>query len=81
MKTDNTAYRAAASVALATGLILLIPLIAMQFTDQVAWSLSDFLIAGALLLSTGLTFVLAARKWLKYRAAIGIALAAALLWL
>lgn len=43
-------------------LILLIPLIAMQFTDEVNWTLSDFVVAGALLLSTGLLCELAIRK-------------------
>ena len=66
-------------IALATGLILLIPLIAMQFTNEVNWTLSDFVIAGALLFGTGLMFVLAARKTSKYRALIGFALVAALL--
>ncbi|WP_299217610.1 hypothetical protein [uncultured Dokdonia sp.] len=37
-----------------TGIILLIPLIAMQFTNQVTWNVMDFIIAGVLLLSTGL---------------------------
>lgn len=64
---------------LATGLILLIPLIAMQFTSEMNWGLFDFVFAGALLFGTGLVFVLAARKLSKYRTVIGIALAAALL--
>ena len=68
-------------IALATGLILLIPLIAMQFSDEVVWTLLDFATAGALLFGAGLMFVLAARKVDKrYRVAIGIALAAALLY-
>ncbi len=68
-------------IALATGLILLIPLVAMQFSDEVVWTLFDFATAGALLSGTGLMFVLAARKVDKrYRVAIGIALAAALLY-
>lgn len=36
------------------GIILLIPMIAMQFTDEVKWTISDFIIAGILLLGTGL---------------------------
>lgn len=42
--------------------LLLIPLIAMQFTDEVKWSLSDFVIAGILLFGTGLTCELVLRK-------------------
>ena len=34
--------------------ILLIPLIAMQFTNEVKWNLIDFMAAGTLLLSAGL---------------------------
>ncbi|MTI21908.1 hypothetical protein E1176_12820 [Fulvivirga sp. RKSG066] len=34
--------------------ILLIPFVAMQFTTEVNWSIADFVIAGALLFSTGL---------------------------
>ena len=36
------------------GLLLTIPLIAMQLTDEVEWSLFDFIIMGTLLLITGL---------------------------
>jgi hypothetical protein len=69
-------------IALATALILAVPLAAMQFTDEVVWTLGDFVVAGALLFGTGLMFVLAARQTGKkvYRVAIGIALAALLLW-
>ena len=42
--------------------VLLIPFIAMQFTDEVLWSLFDFIIAGLLLLTTGLLFELIMRK-------------------
>ena len=36
------------------GLLLLIPLIAMQLTNEVNWSLFDFIIMGAMLTITGL---------------------------
>ncbi|MBX2946858.1 MAG: hypothetical protein KF725_13570 [Cyclobacteriaceae bacterium] len=45
-------------VALITALILMVPLVAMQFTNEVNWSFSDFLIMGILLFSTGLGYVL-----------------------
>lgn len=42
--------------------LLLIPLIAMQFTTEVNWSLFDFLIMGMLVLGTGLLGELVMRK-------------------
>jgi len=42
--------------------VLLIPLIAMQFTAEVNWTLSDFVIAGGLLLGTAFFCELAWRK-------------------
>ncbi len=44
-------------VVLITALLLLIPFVAMQFTNQVNWNLFDFLIAGALLFGTGISFL------------------------
>ena len=75
------AYRSARGVALVTAFILLVPLLAMQFTDEVAWGVFDFAVAGALLGGTGLIHQLAASKAgnIAYRAAVGVALAAALL--
>lgn len=43
-------------------LILCIPLIAMQFTNEVNWTLSDFVAAGVLLLSTGVAIELVIRN-------------------
>ena len=42
--------------------ILSIPLVAMQFTSEVNWKASDFIIMGILLLGTGLIFELVLRK-------------------
>ena len=71
-------------IVLAAAFILLLPLLAMQITDEVVWDLADFAFAGALLVGTGLTYELAVRKMdnLAYRAAVGVALAAAfiLVW-
>ena len=38
------------------GLTLLTPLISMQFTNEVNWNILDFIVAGILLLGTGLAF-------------------------
>ena len=43
-------------------LLLLIPLIAMQFTAEVNWNTADFFVAGVLLLGTGLLGDLIWRK-------------------
>lgn len=42
--------------------ILLIPLITMQFTTEVNWEISDFLIAGSLLFVFGILIELIIRK-------------------
>ena len=62
-------------------LLLLIPLIAMQFTNEVNWTLSDFVGMGGLLLGTGLLCELVMRKVKKieYRIVICAALLVALL--
>lgn len=64
----------------AAGLIAL-PLIAMRFTDEVAWTASDFGFAAVLLGGVGLGFELAVRKThnTTYRAAAAIALLTGLL--
>jgi ABC-type cobalamin transport system permease subunit len=68
-------------IVLPAALILLVPLLAMRFTDEVNWDLTDFAVVGALLIGTGLMYELASRKvsTFKYRAAVGVALVAALL--
>lgn len=44
-----------------SGLILLIPLVAMQFTPEVNWQAGDFLAAALLLVAGGMSCVVAAR--------------------
>lgn len=50
------------TILLAVPLLLLIPLIAMQFSPEVNWSLLDFLVMGVLLLGVGLMLELVLRK-------------------
>jgi hypothetical protein len=80
-KVPQTVTKHLIVIVLVTALILLVPLLAMQFTDEVAWDLFDFAAAGALLLGTGVMYEIAARKVSnnRYRTAIGVALAVALL--
>lgn len=49
-------------VMLGTAAILLVPFIAMQFTSEVNWTMSDFVIAGVLLAAMGLAYVLTTIK-------------------
>lgn len=49
-------------ILITVGILLLIPFIAMQFTNEVAWSLFDFVVAAILLLGTGLLCELVLRK-------------------
>lgn len=68
-------------VALATGLLLLIPLVAMQYTAEVNWTFSDFVFAAVVLFGAGSTFVLIARMGSNgtYRLAAGVGVVAGLL--
>jgi len=68
--------RKMAIVAACTAGILLIPLIAMQFTDEVQWDLADFVIMGLMLAGAGGMYVLISNLSDKkaYKLAIGIAL-------
>lgn len=68
-------------IAVATGIILSIPLIAMRFTSEVDWKLNDFTIMGILIFGMGSLFVLTARKVRKHRLAIGIAFVLAFLYI
>ena len=68
-------------ILITTLFLLLIPLIAMQFTAEVNWGSLDFVVAAILLFSTGLIIDLVLRKIKNgtYRIAIIIALLVLLL--
>jgi len=65
-----------ARAALTSGALLTIPLVAMRFTQEVAWSPFDFAFMGALLFGTLLAFEVATRRVASptQRAAFAIAL-------
>lgn len=50
------------TILISVPLLLLIPFIAMQVSAAVQWTLGDFVVAGALLLTTGLLIELVLRK-------------------
>jgi hypothetical protein len=60
---------------------MLVPLMAMLFTDEVKWGPGDFVVMGALLFGAGMTYEFLAKKTRKrgYRIAIGFAVLAAVL--
>jgi len=62
-------------------ILLLLPAIAMQFTDEVDWTISDFIFAGILLIGSGTVceLILRRSKNNAYRMAAVLALAAAFL--
>ncbi len=68
-------------VALITIAILMVPAIAMQFSDDMDWGPGDFLVLGALLFGTGLLYVLITERLASRgsRIAVGAGLAVALL--
>ena len=70
-------------IALATALVLLIPLIAMQFTDEVSWNLVDFLVMGILSFTTASLFVIVSRKvprWSRVWTGLGFAIVFLYIW-
>jgi hypothetical protein len=96
MKTENTDMitdnKVFLWIALATGVVLLLPYLAMQFnwqvldpgngTNGVNWTLSDFIVMGTLIFGTSSLFVLIARLLdKKYRALTGAGFLLLFLWL
>ena len=81
MNTENSLIRSLVFTALATGLLLCIPLIAMQFSEEVVWTLSDFIIMGMLLFGAGALYQLVSRKssGMMYKSATGLAVLTGLL--
>jgi hypothetical protein len=65
--------------------LLLLPLIAMQFTNEMNWDETDFIVFGAMLFGACGVYELAARMTpnFAYRAAVGVAVVAAfiLIWM
>jgi peptidoglycan/LPS O-acetylase OafA/YrhL len=67
-------------IVLVTALILLVPFVTMQFTNEVTWSWFDFVAAGTLLLAAGFAYEVMASKLSsnKSRVIVAVVLVAAL---
>jgi hypothetical protein len=84
MNADNqiTSGKYFSRLALGIGIILLIPFIAMRFTDQVDWGLFDFIVAGLILQSTGSLIWIVNRtlETRSKRVGAGIAIFLGMIW-
>lgn len=81
VKKASLPLRLAVRPFLAAAVLLTVPLVAMQLTDEVAWTLFDFAFTGALVFGTGLAFELALETTADaaYRWGVAVALAAGFL--
>ena len=61
-------------IVLITIILLLLPLIAMQFTNEVDWDIMDFLLGGFLLFCLGISLDTIIRKFSKPTYQIGLAI-------
>ena len=64
-----------------TVLVLLIPLVAMQFTEEVNWDLADFVIGGVLLFVVGVGYELLFKKIKKPSRRLALAIVLGLLFI
>ncbi len=73
--SPSSLSEAAIAPAVGAFLIIMIPLIAMQFTNEVVWTMSDFIIGWTILFSIGFAFQAIGRraKNSSYKFATGIA--------
>lgn len=80
----NTQNKRLIGIVLTVALLLLVPFIAMQFTDEVNWDETDFIVAGFLLLGTGMLCEIVLRSFRKTRHRLvicgGILFALFLIW-
>lgn len=82
---NERSYPSTGAILLGVALLLSVPLLAMQLTEEVNWSPFDFVFAAGVLLTPALLYQLTARRTtsLAYRGGAGVALLTAVLivWL
>lgn len=85
IKEPYSVARYFVGLSIVVAIMLLIPLTAMQFTDEVNWSLFDFIAASLLLIVAGMTYKLISVRLSvsAYRRGVGIAVGTslALVWI
>ena len=74
IRSRRSLPRCASRAAIITALLLLVPLLAMRFSDEVDWSPMDFAMASVLLFGAGFAFELAIRNTTGLAARVAIAL-------
>lgn len=79
-KRKRSLTRNMLNVAAGAAAILLVPLIAMQFTNEVAWGPFDFVVAAALLIGAGLLYVVPASLLPTSAARAGLGVVVAILF-
>ncbi len=62
METGSTVAKSVLRVSIGVAAVLALPLIGTAFSDEVAWGVFDFALAGVLLAVVGASFELAARR-------------------
>jgi hypothetical protein len=72
--------RVFAWIAIATGLLVAMPLIATQFVAGMDWGVFDFAALGALVFGAGSLFVLVARLTTRRRALVGLVILAGVIY-
>lgn len=72
-RKSRTVYRSAVQVALGVAVVLALPLVAMLITDDVDWTVADFVVAGVLLAAIGVVLELAVRRVANRAAAASVA--------
>jgi hypothetical protein len=73
MKPSKELSRSAVRVAVGVAIVLALPLVAMQFSGEMVWSLGDFVALGVLVTVVGVAIELAVRRAGNLGVAVGIA--------
>jgi hypothetical protein len=73
MASGRVLHLSAVRVGLGVAVVLMVPLLAMLITDEVVWSLGDFVVAGVFLAVIGIAVELALRRAGSRLLAFGIA--------